>query len=163
MSPRAITIEDALSLLAAAPRRIAELTAGLSPEQLRKRPTAREWSANDVLAHLRACEDVRGGYIRAIIAEDKPTLRTVNPRAWMRRTDYPELHFDDSLRAFQEQRAELVALLEALPPEGWARSATLVGPARRLELTPLYCAEWLVVHERPHLQQIERVVEGLRG
>ena len=104
-----MTIQEALTLLAETPARIADLTSGLSPAQLRTRPSADEWSANDVLAHLRACADVRGGYILTMLAEDRPTLRAMSPRTWMRKTDYPELEFEASFRAFAKQRADLLA------------------------------------------------------
>src|SRR5690348_494140 len=53
-----LTIEQMLALLAAAPPRLAALTTDLAPAQLRTAPTPGEWSANEVLAHLRACADV---------------------------------------------------------------------------------------------------------
>ncbi|MGH2486961.1 MAG: hypothetical protein ACRDHE_13205, partial [Ktedonobacterales bacterium] len=52
-----LTIEQVLILLAETPPRLAGLTASLAPAQLRTIPSPDEWSANDVLAHLRACAD----------------------------------------------------------------------------------------------------------
>jgi hypothetical protein len=52
---RSLTIELILTLLAENPRRIASLTDGLAPAQLRTAPNQDGWSANDVRAHLRAC------------------------------------------------------------------------------------------------------------
>jgi len=75
-----LTIEQVLTLLAETPPRIAALTAGLAPAQLHTAPNHDGWSANDVLAHLRACADVWGNCIVAMIVEDTPTLRAVNPR-----------------------------------------------------------------------------------
>jgi hypothetical protein len=70
------TIEQVLTMLAEAPRRIAALTADLEPAQLHTSPNPNEWSANDVLAHLRACNEVWGGYyIMTILAQDKPRSR----------------------------------------------------------------------------------------
>ncbi|MGH2501364.1 MAG: DinB family protein, partial [Ktedonobacterales bacterium] len=88
MARRVLTIEQTLTLLAATPTRLAALTAGLTPAQLRTPPSPDEWSANDVLAHLRACADVRGGPIATILAEDTPTIRAVNPLTWIQQTDY---------------------------------------------------------------------------
>ena len=102
-------------MLAQTPTCIAVLTEGLPPAQLRTAPSADEWSANDVLAHLRSCADMWGGYMRRILAEDRPTIRVVNPRAWIKQTDYLELEFAPSLRAFTTQRAALLAILEPLP------------------------------------------------
>jgi len=157
-----MTREQALSQLSTTLTRIAELTADLSPAQLRAAPGPDDWSANDVLAHLRACADVRGGCIVAILAEGKTTLRAINPRTWIDRTDYLDLDFQPSLRAFTAQRGELLALLEPLPPEGWARLATVTGAGAPIQRTVLAYADWLARHERPHLKQIAHIVETLR-
>src|SRR5829696_3639945 len=109
------------------PPRLEALTAGLTAAQLQTAPNEDEWSANDVLAHLRACADVWGGCIAAMIAENMPTLRAVNPRTWIKQTDYRDQEFLPSLRAFAVQRAELLSVLEPLPPEGWSRAAAVTG------------------------------------
>jgi hypothetical protein len=155
---RSLTIEQILALLAETPPRLEALTAGLAPAQLQTAPSDDEWSANDVLAHLRACADVWGGCIEAIIAEEHPTLRAVNPRTWIKQTDYRELEFRPSLRAFAAQRAELLAVLEPLSPEGWSRAATVTGAGKVLERTVLFYAQWLAEHERPHVKQVARLV-----
>ena len=158
MREKTLTIEQLLALLAGAPRRIAALTAGIAPARLRKAPNHDEWSANDVLAHLRACADVWGGSIVTMVREDHPTIRAISPRTWIHDTDYPERAFGASLRAYTRQRSELLALLETLPPEDWARGGTFRGAGRLLERTVLSEASAIAVHERPHVKQIERVV-----
>jgi hypothetical protein len=157
-----LTIEQVLTLLATTPPRIAALTAGLAPAQLHPASHHDEWSANEVLAHLRACADVWGNCIVAIIAEDTPTLRAVNPRTWIKGTDYLELAFQPSLRAFATQRADLLAVLEPLPRDGWSRAATVTGAGKVLERTVLDYAQRLARHERPHVKQVERSVNMRR-
>jgi hypothetical protein len=147
-----------LTLLVGTPPRLEAITAGLTAAQLHTAPIGDEWSANDVLAHLRACADVWGGCIAAMIAEDMPTLRAVNPRTWIKQTDYRDQEFLPSLRAFAVQRAELLSVLEPLPPEGWSRAATVTGAGKALERTVLFYARWLAGHERPHVKQIARIV-----
>jgi hypothetical protein len=157
------TIEEILTRLAATPTRLAALTADLTPEQLRTAPAGGEWSANEVLAHLRACADVWGGCIGTMLAEEHPTLRAINPRTWIKRTDYRDLEFQPSLRAFAVQRSRLLTALEPLPPEGWSRAAIVTGAGNPLERAVLTYAEWLARHERPHVKQIDRIVTTLRG
>ena len=161
MPGRSLTIEQVLTLLAETPPRLATLTAGLAPEELQTRPTPDEWSANEVLAHLRACADVWGNCILAMIAQDRPTLRAVNPRIWIKKTDYLELEFRPSLRSFATQRADLLAVLSPLPQIGWERSATVTGAGRVLERTVLFYAQWLARHERPHVKQVEQLLSTL--
>ncbi len=161
MPNRALTIEQVLTILAETPPRIATLTAGLAPAQLHSSPSQGEWSANDVLAHLRACADMWGNCIVAIITQDKPALRAVNPRNWIRKTDYLEQEFQPSLHAFTAQRADLLAVLEPMAPEGWSRTATVTGAGKVFERTVLFYARWLAGHERPHLKQIKRIVNTM--
>ena len=158
MPNKYFTIEQILTMLAAAPPRISALTASLSPAQLRTAPGPDEWSANDVLAHLRACADMWGECIATIIAEDKPTMRAINPRTWIKKTDYLKLEFQPSLRSFNRQRAKLLKVLEQLKPNDWSRTATVTGAGKPLERTVLYYADSLARHERPHLKQFERIV-----
>ena len=161
MSDKSLTIEQVLTLLAEAPPRIAALTTGLTPAQLHAAPNPDEWSANDVLAHLRACADVWGNNIMAMLAEDTPTIRAVNPRTWIRKTDYLELKFQPSLRAFTAQRTELLQVLEPLKPKDWSRAATVTGAGKPLVQTVLSYADRLARHERPHLKQIKRIVNTM--
>ena len=163
MPRSSFSIEEVLSLLAETPTRISALTEGLASAQLRTTSSSDEWSANDVLAHLRSCADMWGGYMMTILAEDRPTIRAVNPRAWIKQTDYLALEFAPSLRAFTTQRAALLAILEPLPPEGWARTATVTGAGSPLQKTVLDYAERLARHEQPHIKQIGRIVRSMRG
>ena len=157
-SRRDLTTEQVLTLLAATPERLVTLTTGLAPSLFHTTPNQDEWSPADVLAHLRSCADVWGNCIMTILAEDTPTLRAVNPRTWIKRTNYHELEFEPSLRAFARQRAELLAVLEPLPLDGWSRAATVTGAGNILQLTVLSYARRMAIHERPHVKQIERAV-----
>jgi hypothetical protein len=162
MSGKSLSHEQILTLLRATPPRIAGLTDCLAPDQLLAAPNPGEWSANEVLAHLRSCADVWGSCIAEIISEDGPTLRAVNPRTWIKKTDYREQEFLPSLQAFTAQRADLLALLEPLAPEGWSRSATVTGAGKPLIRTVFFYAQWLAIHERPHIKQIERIANTMQ-
>jgi uncharacterized damage-inducible protein DinB len=155
-----LTIEQVLTQLKEQPEAIAAFAAGLSQARLHSPPTEGEWSVNDVLAHLRSCADMWGKYIATIIAEDRPTFRAMNPTTWIKSTDYPELEFAPSFRAFAKQRAEVLALLRPLPKAAWSRCATVTGAGRPRERTVLEYARWLANHERTHLKQIARIVSG---
>lgn len=148
-------------MLAEAPPRIAAFTVGLTAAQLHTRPNPDEWSANEVLAHLRSCADVWGNCIEVILAQDTPTIRAVNPRTWIERTDYLEQDFPSALRAFTKQRKKLLAVLEPLAPEDWLRKATVTGAGKPLVRRVLSYAEWMATHERPHVKQIGRIVSTM--
>jgi hypothetical protein len=97
-----------------------------------------------------------------ILNQDGPTIRAVNPRSWIKGTDYPEQKFQSSLQAFTAQRTTLLALLEPLSPEAWSRSARVTGAGKVLVRTVQTYAESIAIHERPHLKQIKRIAGTMR-
>jgi uncharacterized damage-inducible protein DinB len=156
------TTEQLLSMLAATPSRLADLTEGLPPAQLVAPPKPGEWSARDVLAHLRACADMWGKAIVEILSEERPTIKAVNPTTWIKQTDYHEQQFKPSLEAFTAQRADLLEVLKPLAPDDWSRMARVTGAGKPLERTVYTYAHWLANHERPHIKQIERIVNTMQ-
>jgi hypothetical protein len=70
-----------------------------------------------------------GKYIALILAEDRPTIRAMNPTSWIKGTNYPKLEFAPSFRAFAKQRADLLALLRPFLKEAWSGAAA--GHRRR--------------------------------
>ena len=153
------TIDQVMTQLTEQPKAIAAITANLPRARLHRSPGRGEWSVNDVLAHLRSCADMWGKYIATIIAQDRPTIRAMNPTTWIKSTNYPELEFAPSFRAFTKQRAELLALLRPLPKRGWSRSATVTGAGKPRERTVFEYAQWLANHERSHVKHIKRIVD----
>ena len=148
-------MSELLDLLATAPARIATATQAATDAEVNFRSAAEPWSVNDILAHLRACQDVRSKLVQEMLTRDHPTIRYVSPRTYIRKTNYPELPFRDSLGAFAADREAFVQSLRSLEPEHWQRGADLRG--RRFE-TVLNCAEYLVAHEAVHLEQIDALL-----
>lgn len=162
MATRPLPPEQLLAMLAAGPPRIAAATAGVADERLRAAPGEGEWPALEVLAHLRACADMWGDAIAAILASERPTLRAINPQTWIEKTDYREQPFEPSLRAFERQRAALLTTLESLEPDAWQRTASVTGAGKPLERSVHFYAQWLATHERAHVKKIERMAKEMR-
>jgi hypothetical protein len=161
VATRTLTSEQILNLLTVAPTQIAEATAGLTPAQLRSCPQPDEWSANDVLAHLRACSDVWGRDMARILAEDEPTIRAVNPRTWISETNYHELEFHPSLRRYTMQRTTLLQQLRPLTTDEWSRCATITGAGAPLQKTVLSYGDRMARHERAHVKQIQQIAAAV--
>ena len=161
MPPGSLTAEQVLTLLAEYPLFIAALTDGLTPAQLRQRPEPEEWSANELLWHLRTCADVWGGYIKRILAEDKPSISAISPRSRMKKTGYEQLEFAPSFEAYTAQRADLIVALKPLSPEGWTRSATVTKDGKARERTVLDYAVQIANHEQVHITQFEATVKSI--
>lgn len=159
MTRPSVTIAEALAMLDEHPRRIAAATNGIPARRLRNERILGEWSAVDVLAHLRACSDARGDVIPEIVRGAK-TLRAVNPQTLIEKVNYRDLEFAASFRAFARQRARLVELLRSLRPAAWSRTATFTGFGTPRERSVLFYAAWLAQHERAHVRHFERAFAG---
>ena len=116
-----------------------------------------------MLAHLRACADVWGSYIARILSEDRPAIRAVSPRTYIKQTDYLEQDFQPSLQAFITQRADLLAVLESLAPERWERQAIVTAVGKPIVRTVHTYSDRLARHEREHVRQIQQIAEAMRG
>jgi hypothetical protein len=122
---------------------------------LHEKPDKNEWSANDILAHLRSCADVWGGQIDKMIEKDKQKLPYAHPRQWIKKTNYRELPFHDSFQAFKLQRKKLLKVLKELSFEAWSRAATIKGR----EHTIFTQVRRMALHEDVHCQQIEEILK----
>lgn len=143
-----------LKLLAATPRRVVTLSRGLTDARLYSKADEAAWSVNEILAHLRACADVWGKSILAMLEQDHPTLRYISPRTWIRKTTYLEQDFHQSLRAYTHQRADLLKTLRALDLADWSRGATFTATAKGREQTVWSYARRIADHEREHCEQL---------
>ena len=157
-----LAVDEIMAILPETPRRISALTDGLTAAELRAAPEPDAWSINDVLAHLRACHDVLGGGLLRILTADHPAFKGVNPRSWIRKTDYPEWEFTRAFTAFKKQRAELLAVVHPLPLDAWERTATVTGMVgETYERTARYYGAWLAGHERAHWKHVERIAAAV--
>jgi hypothetical protein len=161
---RDLTVDEIMAILPETPGRIAALTESLTAAELHRPPEPASWSVNDVLAHLRACHDVLGGNVLRILAEDRPSWKGMNPRAWLKKTDYPEWDFAPAFEVFKKQRADLLAVLEPLPPAAWERTARVTGMiGETYDRSARYYADWMAGHERAHLKSLPRTIAAVRG
>lgn len=138
--------------LAYAPQRILNAVSGWSEAQIHGAPAESEWSAADILAHLRASDDIVAYRIYAILARDVPPLPAYDERRWAEVAGYAQMEFRASLDTFTKRRAEIVALLRRITPEDWERSGT---HEVRGTLTLRAVVAGLVEYEEEHAGQIE--------
>ncbi len=159
MKPLSEDISRILALLTQAPLRLEKATRGFPMTRLYLRTDMEPWSISDMLAHLRACSDVWGNSIIAMITQDNPTLRYVSPRSWVKKPTYLAQEFAAALESFTQERQKLVKALALLDEAGWARCGTFTGTApRQRDQTVLSYSDRIVNHEQPHLAQIESLL-----
>jgi uncharacterized damage-inducible protein DinB len=146
------TVDQLLGRLAESPVRIVRAVAGMSDEQLSTAASDGDWSAAEVLAHIRAADDIISYRAHAILTRDNPPLADYNERRWAEVAGYAQEPFHESLRVFTLRRAELVNMLRQARLEDWQR----VGAHElRGTVTLLGMMTYLVEHEEEHCAQLE--------
>ncbi len=154
MTPK--EIEKYLDLLAGTLDHIAFITREASEEQLHHKASKQDWSVRDILAHLRACSDVWGNSIEAMLADENPVLPDVHPRHWLKQTNYLDLRFRESLQALDSQRAKMLSVLRQLSFEDWTRSAVIGGRKH----TVFSQVRRMAKHEAEHISQIAAMLQS---
>src|SRR5262245_16448562 len=113
---------ELIARLAATPARIAQAISGWAEAQLRAAPVDSEWSAAEILAHLRASDDILAARIHMILARDDPPMPSFDDRRWAEVAGYAQADVRTSLEAFRLRRAELVEMLRRAAPGDWERT-----------------------------------------
>jgi uncharacterized damage-inducible protein DinB len=134
------------------PARIATAFGTRSASQLYAAPAEGGWSVAEILAHLRASDDILAYRAYMILARDNPPLPAFDERHWAEIAGYGRLDVLDSLQVYTLRREELVAMLRELPPEAWARAGQ---HEQRGPVTLLDALTALVEHEEEHVAQLE--------
>src|SRR3990172_8420662 len=116
--------ERIIALAAGFPSKVYAVVAPLSEEQLRWRPGGGEWSAKEVLGHLRDTAEVHSLRMQRIAAEDNPFLPSFDQEAYARDRKYQEDITPNVLLKYIEQRGEVLAFVRGLPQEAWSRPGT---------------------------------------
>lgn len=148
-----------VELLKQGPLRIKSAVRGVPSERLYVRTENEPWSISDILVHLRACSDVWGGTILAMLSEDNPTQSYKTPRAFMKEPKYQNLQFATALEIFTQERQKLVSVLTNLDDAGWARTGTYTRTTpRHRNPTVWSLTNRLVDHEQLHLEQIDSLL-----
>jgi hypothetical protein len=144
-----------LAALEQTPHTLERIAAECSEAQLASAPGQGGWSAQEVLAHLRACADLWTQSIYAMLAEKDPVLADINERKYALAARYAEVPFMPALTEFRSQRANLLRVLTALKPEEWERGAVILGRSH----TVFTQARRLAKHEGEHAGQLDALLK----
>ena len=92
------------------------------PEAWRKRrPVPHKWSAHEHFCHLVSLESRFRQRLETMLAEDNPELEPFYPAPEDESGGLLGVDLEAAAEQFVRERAELVARLRDLPPEGWER------------------------------------------
>jgi hypothetical protein len=145
---------DFLALQTAAPETLASLTAGLSAEQLARRPASDKWSIQELTAHL-ADDELVGGYrIRMILSSPGTAIQAFDQDIWARIGRYADIDTGASVEMFRILRQANLALLRSLTAAEW----NLYGiHAERGAESIRDIAMYYAGHDINHFRQIEAI------
>jgi hypothetical protein len=147
---------DFLALQASAPERLAALIAGLSPEELARRPAPGKWSIQEIVAHLADDELVAAYRIRMILSSSGTAIQAFDQDLWARTGRYDTIDVRVSAEFFRVLRLANLALLHLLRPEEW----DLFGVhAERGAESVRDIAMYYAGHDINHFKQIEAIRE----
>ena len=113
-----------------------------------------KWSIRQIIAHLADSEMVDAYRMRAVIAENNPTLSGYDQNLWTQNLDYAQRKPKQSLESFRRQRAENYGLLKNVPESAYSRTGNHAerGPMTLLEVVE-NCAE----HAENHARQLQSI------
>jgi hypothetical protein len=145
-------VSDLLNRLAAVPARIGRAVARLSDTDKHLSSSNSEWSASQILAHLRASDDILSHRLYAILTRDNPVLPAYDERRWVEIAGYLQADVELSLNVFTLRRAELVTMLRQVAREDWQR---LGNHEIKGAISLFQVATALLEHEEEHCVQLE--------
>jgi hypothetical protein len=150
-------MRDVLETMASLPRELATIVQQAGDSAI-DTASQGEWSVRLILAHLRDEESlVFRLRVEPMLSEREPEFAVYPPARWHeeRRTDRDELR--QLLRDFALQRQASLNLLETMRPRDWERTG--IHPQRGAFTVEGWVRNW-AEHDREHLEQIERTLQG---
>jgi hypothetical protein len=151
MTDRSALVSEARQELARLPALLDAMVAGLSATAWRARPAPDEWSAVEIVCHLRDEEAEDFGARVRVVVGGSGQFAPIDPQGWATARRYHAADPADALGAFHRHRAESLAMLADVAAERLV--ATGESPSGlRLSGLDLLCA-W-VAHDRLHLHQL---------
>ena len=130
--------------------------AGITPDELDRRPPGSDWTAREIAHHLADSEATAYIRLRRLIAEDDPLIAGYDEEEFARRLHY-DRPIDPSLDVLRAVRTASLQLLESLTAGEWGRSGT------HTDSGPYSVEDWLRIyagHSHDHADQIRRARRG---
>jgi len=145
-------LKDVLVILASTPDKLKRELSSMSLEEMKARPAANKWSAQEVLAHLADVEEIgMRARVAAMLEARNPVLPSFDQEKRGEEMKYSQKHPLKSLASLARQREANVKWLSTLKPAQLKRRGThqKVGEISVGELV----TEW-AFHDLGHLKQI---------
>ena len=170
-------LADRLHRLRTTPDDISAALHGKNADVVCRRPDRENWSAREIICHLRDVEELFLTRFQTILAIDEPKILTfaappevlrqwgigegvghpLDPDRWADERQYARCDAGLALVAFRRRRQEVVKLLDALSPDQWRRGGIHLQRGR---LALDWWVASLAVHDDNHVDQMRRALDG---
>jgi uncharacterized damage-inducible protein DinB len=155
--PGMATLDEQLARMERTVNDYAAVVKNVSDAQLTKRPDPKNWSAKEVVCHVRDIEESFMMRFLSIMAMDDPKFLPVEPDRWAVDRQYQRNDVQEALAAFKTRREETLRFLRGLKPEQWERGGI---HATRGKMTLKDFVELMAWHDDNHLDQLKRALDG---
>lgn len=131
------------------PQLLRNSVAGLTQDQLDRKPIPGKWSTREVVCHLADFEPIYADRMKRVIAEHEPTLLSGDPDVFASRLAYANRDVEEELSLIDLTRRQLVRILRTLKPVDFQRRGihSMDGPLT-LETLLMRIAEHIPHHVR---------------
>jgi uncharacterized damage-inducible protein DinB len=116
-----MTNSEVIAVYASGPATLRAAVRDLTPEQLRVRPIAGQWSMLEVVCHLADSEALFAERMKRVLAEDRPPLLYSDPAGQVATLAYHGRDLDEELNLIELLRAQMTRILRAQPAAAWQR------------------------------------------
>jgi uncharacterized damage-inducible protein DinB len=130
---------------------------GVPDAVLGKRPDRANWSAKEVICHIRDTEESFMARFETMLAMDEPRFPPVEPDRWAADRQYLRNDAAEALATFRARRDESLKFLLGLRPEQWERGGI---HATRGRMTLKDFVGLMAWHDDNHLDQCKRALQG---
>ncbi len=139
------------------PSVLEQALAGITAQELDRRPAPAQWSPREVVHHTADSETMSAIRLRRLLAEDRPVIHGYDEMEFSRRLHYRDRPVGPSLAAVRAARETSADILDRLSEADWARAGTHV------ESGSYSVNDWLRIyaaHCHDHADQIRRARAG---
>ena len=155
--PGMATLDEQLARMERTVNDYAAVVKNVSDAQLTKRPDPKNWSAKEVVCHVRDTEESFMMRFLSIMAMDDPKFLPVEPDRWAVERQYQRNDVQEALAALKTRREETLRFFRGLKTEQWERGGI---HATRGRMTIKDFVELMAWHDDNHLDQLKRALDG---
>jgi uncharacterized damage-inducible protein DinB len=122
-----------------------------------KRPDAKNWSAKEIICHVRDTEEFFLNRFQMILSFPEPQFSLADAERWVMERQYLRNDAGEAISAFDKRRQETLQFVKQITLEEWER--TCIHKVRgRMTLRDYF--QLLANHDKVHLDQVKRALAG---